>query len=92
MFLTGLSCIMRVESRKREIGKTGGTQMKNIMKVAKGIGKVVIAILTGIMMPILLWVGLGVALNQKLRAKKHVTETAPTIGEILNKTKITVEK
>jgi hypothetical protein len=66
--------------------------MNKIMKVVKGTGKVILALLTGIFMPILLWIGLGVALNQKLRAKKQVTETAPTIGEILNKTKVVIEK
>ena len=66
--------------------------MNKMMKVAKGIGKVILAILTGIFMPILLWVGLGMALNQKLRVKKQVTVTAPTIGEILNKNKVVVGK
>jgi hypothetical protein len=66
--------------------------MNKMMKVAKGTGKVILALLTGIFMPILLWVGLGVALNQKLRVKKHVTETAPTIGEILAKPKAIIEK
>ena len=66
--------------------------MNKMMKVVKGTGKVILALLTGIFMPILLWIGLGVAINQKLRVKKHVTETAPTIGEILNKNKVFVEK
>jgi hypothetical protein len=66
--------------------------MNKMMKVVKGTGKVMLALLTGIFMPILLWVGLGVALNQKLRAKKQVTETAPTIGEILAKPKAIIEK
>jgi hypothetical protein len=66
--------------------------MNKMMKVVKGTGKVILALLTGIFMPILIWIGLGVALNQKLRAKKKVVETAPTIGEILNKTKVIVEK
>jgi hypothetical protein len=66
--------------------------MNKMMKVVKGTGKLILALLTGIFMPILLWIGLGVALNQKLRVKKQVTETAPTIGEILNKTKVVVEK
>ena len=84
--------MIKVESGTREIGGKGGAQMKKTMKVTKGIGKVLMALLTGILMPILLWVGLGVALNQKLKVKKQVTVTAPTIGEILNKNKITVDK
>ena len=66
--------------------------MNKIMKVVKGTGKVVLALLTGIFMPILLWIGLGVALNQKLRAKKQVTETAPTIGDILDGAEAELEK
>jgi hypothetical protein len=66
--------------------------MNKMMRVTKGTGKITLVILTGILMPILLWVGLGVALNQKLRVKKHVTETAPTIGEILAKPKAIIEK
>ena len=44
--------------------------MKTIMKIAKGTGKVIPALLTGILMPILIWVALGVALNRKLGEKK----------------------
>jgi hypothetical protein len=66
--------------------------MNKMMRVVKGTGKVILAILTGIFMPILLWIGLGVALNQKMRAKKRVTETAPTIGEILDGAQTELEK
>jgi hypothetical protein len=66
--------------------------MNKMMRVTKGTGKITLAILTGILMPILLWVGLGVALNRKLRVKKQVTETAPTIGEILAKPKNIIAK
>ena len=59
--------------------------MKEILKVAKGIGKVVLALLTAILMPILIWVAMGVVLNQKLREKKYKEATAPTVGEILTK-------
>jgi hypothetical protein len=58
--------------------------MNKMMKVVKGTGKVIMAILTGIFMPILLWVGLGMALNKKLREKQQVPEKARTIGEILD--------
>ena len=65
--------------------------MNKMVKVVKGTGKVILALLTGIFMPILLLVGLGVALNQKLRVKKHVTETAPTIGEFLDEAQAELE-
>ncbi|OGO19779.1 MAG: hypothetical protein A2144_13115 [Chloroflexi bacterium RBG_16_50_9] len=66
--------------------------MKTIMKIAKGTGKVILALLTGVLMPILIWVALGVALNKKLAEKKVKEATAPTIGEILNKAKVDINQ
>jgi hypothetical protein len=74
---------MRVEARRRVM--KGGAKMKRIVRVAKGTGKVVLALLTGVLMPILIWVALGVILNRKLTEKKVRRATAPTIGEILAK-------
>ena len=59
--------------------------MKGTMKVLKGIGKVILVLLTGILMPILIWVALGVALNQKLRDKKLKQATTPAMREILTR-------
>ena len=59
--------------------------MKGMKKVARGVGKVVLALLAGVLMPILIWVALGVALNQKLRGKEVQRVPVPTIGQILTK-------
>jgi len=50
--------------------KYEGAQMKGMIKLAKGTGKVILALLTGILMPILIWVAPGVVLNQITREKK----------------------
>ncbi len=55
--------------------------MKTTKKILKGTGKVVLAILGGILMPILIWVAFGVAMNQKLRSTQR--KPVPTIGQIL---------
>ncbi len=57
--------------------------MERIKRVAGGIGKVILALLGGILFPILIWVALGVAVNQKLRERKPQRAPTPTIGEIL---------
>ncbi len=59
--------------------------MNGTKKVAKGVGKVVLALLAVVLMPILIWVALGAALNIKLREGKVQRATVPTIGEILAK-------
>ncbi len=59
--------------------------MKGMTKLARGTGKVFLALLGGILMPILIWVALGVALNKKLREKEIRQAEVPTIGEILTK-------
>jgi hypothetical protein len=64
--------------------------MKRMIRIAKGTGKVILALLTSILMPILIWVALGVVLNQKLREKKPQQVTAPTLGDILTKAKLNV--
>ncbi len=56
--------------------------MNKMNGIAKGTGKVFLALLGGILFPILIWVALGVAINQKLRAPK-VAAAEPTIAEIL---------
>jgi hypothetical protein len=70
--------------------KNEGAQMKVMIKVAKGTGKVILALLTGILMPILIWVALGVALNQRTREKKLKPAAAPTMGEILTRAGLTI--
>ncbi|MFH1382078.1 MAG: hypothetical protein ABIH70_04205 [Chloroflexota bacterium] len=57
--------------------------MKKTMNIAIGTGKVVLALMTGILMPILIWVAFGVAMNQKLRKLSAERKVAPAIGEAL---------
>jgi len=60
--------------------------MKTNKKIALGIGKVTLAILGGVLMPVLIWVALGVAINQKVHHKEAGREQAPTFGQILTAT------
>lgn len=57
--------------------------MKTTKKIAVGIGKVTLALLGCVLMPVLIWVALGVAITLRIRARKAQTETAPTFGQIL---------
>ena len=66
--------------------------MKEIKKIAKGAGKVILVLLIGVLMPILIWVALGVAINLKLHEKRVKQTTAPTIGELLNKAGLTIHR
>jgi hypothetical protein len=54
--------------------------MNKKLKEVKGTGKVMLA-------P----AGPGVALNQKLQVKKHMTETAATMSEFLNEAQAELE-
>ncbi len=66
--------------------------MNGMMKAAKGTGKVLLAILAGVLMPIMIWVALGVALNKKLREKAaRETEVRP-LGEALTKAGQTIKR
>lgn len=66
--------------------------MKGMIKVAKGTGKVVLALLVGVFMPILIWIALGVALNRKMREKAARQTEVETIGEILNRANETIKR
>ncbi|MFH1381379.1 MAG: hypothetical protein ABIH70_00605 [Chloroflexota bacterium] len=55
--------------------------MKTAKKILKGTGKVILALMGGILMPVLIWVAFGVAMSQKLRSAQR--KTVPTIGQIL---------
>jgi len=66
--------------------------MKGMIKVARGTGKVVLALLAAVFMPVLIWVALGVALNKKLREKEARQAEVPTIGEILTEADQTIKR
>ncbi len=57
--------------------------MNGTKRAAAAVGKVILVLVGGMLFPVLIWVALGVALNQKLRAGRAQGPTAPTIGEIL---------
>ncbi|MDD4859305.1 MAG: hypothetical protein PHR56_03770 [Dehalococcoidales bacterium] len=60
--------------------------MKKLMRAMKGIGKVFLAILGCLLMPVLIWVALGVALYQKTIAARAETKPVPTFRQILTDT------
>jgi len=57
--------------------------MEKMKKIAKGTGKVFLALLTAVCMPILIWVALGVAINRKMAEKNAERKLAPAIDETL---------
>ena len=65
--------------------------MKGTKQIARGTGKVMLALLGGILMPILIWVALGVAISHKLRERAPQRKPAPTIGEILAAAGLSIE-
>jgi len=50
-----------------------------------------LALLGGVLMPILIWVALGVAVNQRARERRVQRKPAPTIGEILVAAGLTIQ-
>lgn len=65
--------------------------MNNMVKVVKGTGKVTQSSI-GINIPVSRpGIGSGVALNQKLRVKNHVTETALSISKFLDEAQAELE-
>ena len=68
------------------------TEMERMKKIAKGTGKVILAILAGAFMPVLIWVALGVVLYKKAQERKQEEVAAPTIGEILTKAGLTMHR
>ncbi len=65
--------------------------MERIKRITGGTGKVILVLLGGILFPILIWVALGVAVNQKLRERRPKRVPAPTIGEILTAAGLTIQ-
>lgn len=65
--------------------------MKETKRNAQSTGKVILALFGLILMPVLIWVALGVAVNQKLRERSLQRAPAPTIGEILARVGLTIQ-
>ncbi len=57
--------------------------MKTFKKIALGIGKVLAAMIGCVLLPVLIWVALGVAIYQKTHQGEARKELVPTLGKIL---------
>ena len=57
--------------------------MERTKQIIRGTGKVIMALSGGILMPILIWVALGTAINQMTRERRLQRKTAPTTDGIL---------
>ncbi len=66
--------------------------MERMKRITKATGKVLLALLAGVLMPILIWVALGVVINQKIRERRPQRVPAPTIGEILAAAGLTIQE
>jgi hypothetical protein len=66
--------------------------MKGMIRTAKGTGKVILALLTGILMPLLIWVALGVALVHKRWERKQTKVPHMTVSEILERAGLTIQE
>lgn len=56
--------------------------MEKTKKILAKTGKVMLALLGCVLMPILIWIALGVVILQKTKKRQRV-EAAPTLGQIL---------
>ena len=59
-------------------------------QITRGVGKVFLILLGVILMPILISVGLGMTIGQRVQGKKLRQKPAPTIGEILAAAGLTI--
>ena len=57
--------------------------MEKTKNIAKGTAKVILALATGVLMPVLIWVAMGVAINRKMREKSAERKLAPAFDETL---------
>ena len=66
--------------------------MVRVKQVARGTGKVSLILLGVILMPILISVGLGMTIGQRVQGRKLQRKPAPTIGEILAAAGLTIQE
>jgi len=57
--------------------------MERVKQMARGVGKIILVLLGGVLIPILIPVGFGMTLSQRAQEKKLQRKPVPTIGEIL---------
>ncbi len=72
---------MKVGLERREPNEKEALEMKGTKKIGRVTGKVTLALLAGVLMPILIWVALGVAMTRRLGRLQRAP--APTIRGIL---------
>jgi len=65
--------------------------MERMKQIVRGGGKVILALLGGVLMPILIWVALGVAVSERVRERRLQRKPAPTIGEVLAAAGLTIQ-
>ena len=66
--------------------------MERTKRVVKGMGKVILALLTGVLMPLLIWVALGTAINRKMVEKSVQRKLSPAADETLEANPATAYK
>ena len=66
--------------------------MKRTKQIARGIGKVILALFAVALMPILVWVAIGAAFNIKLREGRLQRAPAPTASEIVTNLGLTTHE
>lgn len=66
--------------------------MARMNQIARGVGKVILILLGVVLMPILISVGLGVTVSQRVQGRRLQPKPAPTIGEILAAAGLTIQE
>ena len=66
--------------------------MQRMKKIASGTGKVILALLTGVSLPVLIWVALGMAMHKKAHEMKHKQTPVPTVAEVMIKAGLTIQE
>ncbi len=66
--------------------------MKGMKRTTRGIGKVILALLGGVLIPVLIWMAFGIAVTQRVRGKEPQRKAASTIGEILTAAGLTIQE
>ncbi len=72
---------------RKEPEKQERRQKMKTMRVAREVRKVLLALLCGVLMPVLMWVALGAAITWKAREKTAKRVTVRRIGEVLATTR-----
>jgi hypothetical protein len=91
--LSGVPTILEMR-----VGRGGGdckgrwSKMERMMRITRGAGKIILALLAAVLIPILIWVALGVAVYKKIRQRQVQRKPAPTMGQILAAAGLTIRE